>query len=149
MWHGLRRFLLFLLLVAWWPASAVVLLPPEASRIDLAGHMNWLRDDAAQWTPDEAAARTGWRPLSGEPSFGFTRSAIWLRMTLRQPGEADSEWRLVLNNALLEDVRLYVWHPADGRWREYRAGQLVPRQQWPMHARSPVFQLSLPPGDHP
>lgn len=147
MLHGLRRFLFILLLTAWLPARAVVPLSNGLESLDLRGQMSWLRDDAAQWTPDVAAARTDWRRLPGEPSFGFTRAAIWLRVTVRQPVNADPDWRLVFNNALLEDVRLYEWQ-ASGHWRETRAGQMVPRAQWPMNTRSPTFRLSLPPGEH-
>lgn len=148
MLHGLYRFLLiFLLFASWLPAGAGVVLSTDLDKLDLRGQMSWLRDDAAQWTPQSVAGRTDWRPLRGDPSFGFTPSVIWLRVTLRQPGGADPDWRLVLNNALLEDVRLYA-QQQDGRWRENRAGQLVPRAHWPLQTRSPVFQLKLPPGDH-
>lgn len=147
MWSGLRCLLLILLLAAWLPARAVLPLSPDLERVDLHGQMSWLRDDAGQWGPDEVAARTDWRTLPGEPSFGFTRSAIWLRVTLRQPVDVDPEWRLVFNNALLEDVRLYERQTA-GHWRETRAGQMVPRAQWPMSTRSPTFRLTLPPGEH-
>lgn len=147
MLHGLRRLLLILLLAACLPASAVVSLSPDLERVDLRGQMSWLQDDAAQWGPDEAAARSDWRALPGELSVGFTRAAVWLRVTLQQPVGADPEWRLVFNNALLEDVRLYE-RQAAGTWHETRAGQAVPRAQWPMSTRSPTFRLSLAPGEH-
>lgn len=148
MLRGLRRFLLCILLVAWLPVGAVVVLRPDASSVDLHDRLNWLRDEAARWRPEQVAARTDWQPLAGEPSFGFTRAALWLRMAVHQPVGGDPDWRLALDNALLEDVRLYVWHAAEGRWHETRAGQAVPRAQWPLDTRSPVFRLNLPPGDH-
>lgn len=147
MLRGLCRFLLILLVGACLPAGAAVPLSPEQARVDLRGQMAWLRDDAGRWGPDEAAARTDWQALPGEPSFGFTRAAVWLRVTLHQPVDADPDWRLVFNNALLEDVRLYELQ-ASGKWQETRAGQAVPRALWPMQTRSPAFRLSLPPGPH-
>lgn len=147
MLRGLCRFLLILLVGACLPAGAAVSLSPHQVRVDLRGHLEWLQDDAARWRPDEVAARTDWRALPGEPSFGFTRAAVWLRVTLHQPEGADRDWRLVFNNALLEDVRLYELQ-ASGQWRETRAGQAVPRALWPMQTRSPTFRLSLPPGQH-
>ncbi|AWI52820.1 hypothetical protein DEH84_04840 [Aquabacterium olei] len=147
MLRGLCRFLLILLVGAWLPAGAAVPLSPALARVDLRGQLEWLQDDAGRWRPDEVAARTDWRALPGEPSFGFTRAAIWLKVTLHQPVGADPDWRLVFNNALLEDVRLYE-RQASGHWRETRAGQAVPRALWPMQTRSPTFRLSLPPGQH-
>lgn len=147
MFHGLRRLLFIVLLVAWLPVGAAVHLAPDLQRLDLHGQMAWLQDDTRQWSPEQAAARTDWRPLPGEPSFGFTRSAIWLRLTLRQPPGADPDWRLAFNNALLEDVRLYE-RAASGAWQETRAGQTVPHAQWPMNTRSPTFRLHLAPGEH-
>lgn len=141
----LLRLLLLLMLCNAAQAHTPVELDPAAGVIALSGHMSWLQSDTTL-SATEAAAAT-WQPLAGDPSFGFTRKVSWLRFAVTQPATSSAQWRLEVNNALLEDVRLYL-RTGNGPWQEQRAGRVVPHDAWPLDSRSPVFRLDLPAGDY-
>ena len=129
-------------------AQTPVTLNPQTEMIPLAGHMSWLNDPHAKLSVESARAAAGWRPLPGELHAGFTAAAVWLRFDVEQPRAAQREWLLEVDNALLDDVRLYQ-QDADGRWTNLRAGMSVRHSAWPLDTRSPTFRIDLSPGRHP
>lgn len=129
-------------------AGVPIVLEPGSGVVALAGRLEALQDRQAAYAPEAAYAEPNWQPLAGDPGFGFTRAAVWLRFELTQPGPRKEPWFLETNNALLEDVRLYV-RDATGTWVEQRAGRRVAHDQWPLDTRSPVFRVDLPPGTYP
>ncbi len=141
-------FLLFLLCSGAWAQTPLVLdAGIGTGMLSFSGRLAWLKDDARSMTQETAYAATDWQVLAGEPGFGFTHSAIWLRLAVTQPEGASSSWRLEVNNPLLEDVRFYL-RDVHGEWREQRAGRLVPHADWPLDTRTPLFIVDLPPGTH-
>ena len=96
-------------------------------------------------TIDEIAQLDGqaFDALAGNLSTGFTRAAVWLRFTVERQADDPRQWWLELDQALLEDVRLYEKLP-DGRWQERRAGSSLDWRQRELDYRHPVFQLDLP-----
>lgn len=127
-------------------AQPLVVLERQSGAIALDGRMDWLRDAGAQWTPEDAAAATGWQRLPSSPNAGFTKDAIWLRFTVQKPDD-DRSWRLQVDNALIEYVDLYR-RGAGGHWEGQHAGRAQLHSQWPLDTRSPVFALELPVGEH-
>ncbi len=145
----LRLFLVLMLAsAAQVQAAPRIVLDPGTHTVPLAGRMEWLRDTPGQLDAAQAQAASGWQRLAADPGFGFTPAAIWLRFEVEQPREGRASWRLEVNNALLEDVRLYLPAPGGG-WTAWQAGRSVPHSEWPLDTRSPVFRLDLPPGTHP
>ena len=146
----LLRFLLVFLLACAAHAQATprVVLDPAESKVSLAGRMEWLKDESGRLDASQAQAATAWQHLPAEPGFGFTPSAIWLRFEVERSPNAPAAWRLEVNNAVLEDVRLYLPTP-DGAWTEWRSGRSVPHSDWPVNARRPVFRLDLPASTQP
>lgn len=143
----LIRFLLLFLLCGHVHAQVPVTLDPALQPIALGGNMAWLKDAAGTLTVEQAVASDAWQPLSGEPGFGFTSAAIWLRLEVFQPPDGTPAWRLQTSNALLENVRLYL-HTAEGTWQVQRSGRAIFHDEWPLNTRSPTFRLDLPPGTH-
>lgn len=142
---GLVSMLLAVLAMA--QTSTPILLAPQGGEVSLSGRMQWLEDVSTRMTLAQAHTAAGWRPLAVLPDFGYTRSAIWLRLTVEQPPQAVSDWRLEIDNAQLDDARLYRLGP-NGSWQEQRIGRFVPREDWPLNSRTPTFGLQLPPGSH-
>lgn len=112
----------------------------ETPRINLAGHLMWLKDESGALSFDAVRARDDFVPLPDELSAGFTGAAVWLRFDVQPAVGAPTSWVLEVANALLDDVRLYV-PQADDRYVESRSGEDVPRAQWPVDYRTPTFQL--------
>lgn len=145
----LQRFLLLILLLhgSAYAQLPVIVLDADIKSVSLASKMLWLQDKPAILSPDQAFLSQDWQPLAGEPGFSFTPAAIWLRFEVVQVASSETSWRLEVNNALLEDVRLYLRTTPDS-WQEQRSGRAVPHSDWPLNTRSPVFALELTPGTH-
>ena len=78
-------------------------------------------------------------------SFGYVPGVIWLRLALQSDARQTSTWRLELNYASLDEVRLYDIG-ADGV-RESRSGDTVPYAERAVGHRYPVFEITLQPGE--
>lgn len=127
--------------------NPVIRLDPALAAVPLAGRMEWLEDASTQMTLAQVQAAPGWTRLPGLPNFGYTYSAHWLRLTLEQPAEAKSDWRLEIDNSMIDEIRLHS-PAADGSWQLQRAGVMVDRADWPLTSRPPVFRIQLQPGQH-
>jgi signal transduction histidine kinase len=147
-----RRILNVLVLLLTWASGAgasamvPVVLSAEAARVNLTEHITWLKDADGTVTLEEARQRSDFVPLHKELSEGFTSATIWLRFDV-QPDTKASTRILEVTNALLDDVRLYS-PQRDGRYREQRSGENVPRTAWPVDYRSPSFAIQIE-GDAP
>jgi hypothetical protein len=61
-----------------------------------AAEVSWLRDPTSALTIDQIVTRqhqSQFQPLANGMNFGFTRDAIWLRITLARAAEAPRDWR--------------------------------------------------------
>ncbi len=135
--------LLWLALVsvhAW--AQTPLVLSPEMTRADLAPHLSLLRDAGGAMGVADVAGSPGWQALRGAFNRGFTQEALWLRVQIERPAGSPREWILEVNNAVLDDVRLYQ-RTAAGTWEEHRAGEDIPRDQWDLPYRNPAFLIDL------
>lgn len=140
----LRLFclLLFALVPAHAGAQVPLVLSPEMKRADLVPHMTILRDAGGTMSVAQAAESPEWQALHGAFNEGFTQDALWLRVKVERPAGSPREWILEVNNAVLDDVRLYR-RTAAGTWEEHRAGEDIPRDQWDLPYRNPVFRIDL------
>lgn len=118
-----------------------------ASR-DLSAVTQVLEDPDATLTPDAVLRRAGadWRPASVRSlQPGYSASAWWLRIRLRNPGhDACAAW-LLAGPAQLRDVQAFLPRP-DGGWTRMVAGADHPLDAWPAPVRQPVFPLTLEAG---
>ncbi|MFT3814843.1 MAG: sensor histidine kinase [Acidovorax sp.] len=132
---------LALLLALPW-ARAQTPLRLDGPELSTAGHLERLADPAGTLGPAQADAAAGWAPLPGNLNAGFTGDAVWLRLRLDAP--RPGQWVLLVGNAVIDDVRLYV-RESDGAWRLAGAsGEDVPRRLWPVDFHSPAIELDLP-----
>lgn len=139
--------LLFLVLFAlpslyvW--AQAPLVVSAETKRADLIPHMSILRDPGGVISVSEAANASDWQALAGQFNMGFTKDALWLRVEVERPTTSPQhEWIVEVNNAVLDDLRLFLHSPA-GAWEEHRAGEDIPRDEWDIPYRNPVFRIDL------
>jgi two-component system, sensor histidine kinase LadS len=80
------------------------------------------------------------RPRAGAERQNLNGKALWIRFET-QITAPNSHWFLELAQSSADDVTLY-WRTADNQWASLRAGDVVPRKQWPVLDRFPMFQLS-------
>ncbi|MFM7330088.1 MAG: 7TM diverse intracellular signaling domain-containing protein [Brachymonas sp.] len=64
---------------------------------------------------------------------------LWIRFDA-QMVDTRSRWLLEVDSIYLDDVQLF-WQAAPNQWMMFKAGDRVPRAQWPLRTRVPVFEL--------
>lgn len=138
-------FLLVLLLLGGQALASTLVLRPLESGQRAEGHLAYLRDPAGGLTLSDVRGRE-FQPLADEAGFGFTRDAIWLRLTVQAP--AAGEWWLETGLVSLDDIRVYYDEDDDedgeSGWIEQRAGDHYPFAQRFVPHRLFVFPLRLP-----
>ena len=82
------------------------------------------------------------QPYPRTLSLGFTHDVIWLRWRMqRTPGD-ERDWRLTLSPSFVDRVDLYA-PQADGSYRLYRGGDLIPLHQRELAVRETVIPLDI------
>jgi diguanylate cyclase (GGDEF)-like protein len=115
---------------------------------DLYGLVDFLADPQGTLKLDDVRAADA--PFESslkrrDLSFGYVPGVIWLRLALQSDARQTSTWRLELNYASLDEVRLYDIG-ANGV-RESRSGDTVPYAERAVGHRYPVFEITLQPGE--
>lgn len=145
------RWLLALVLLGMWGVGvraepAPVLVRPGMDEVALAGHLAQLDDPSGQRSLDSVAQDlASWRSLPDAPNPGYTRAAIWLRLSLSLDASAVSDWVLDLHNVQLAEAQLH-YQDAQGHWVVQRTGRSIAYERWPLQGRTPAFRLPLQPG---
>ena len=138
------------LLPLWAAAQAVPVQPAGAGARDLLAHVTYLEDSGANLSLEQVqqADRAGQfappPPTSGALSFGFTRSAMWLRVVLHNPTAAPSAQLLLVPNPLISQVSLFA-PDASGRYQATHTGGDQPFATRPYPDRQMGFPLAVPP----
>ena len=117
--------------------------------VSLTEHFAVLEDPGGNLTlsdvqqPDLASRFKGDQPPTEALSFGFTRSAYWLRFTLHNSGDHPVERMLEIGNAVLTAVQFN--QPAlDGSYQSQTTGYALPFATRPYPHRFYVFPVVLP-----
>ena len=129
-------------------AHAITLLDDDTPPIDLQDVAAYLSDPQASLSlADAQAANAPFLPARERRglSFGYVPGVVWLRLELQSAASKTLHWRLELNYASLDEVRLYDIG-ADGV-RESRSGDTVPYAERSVGHRNPVFEIALQPGE--
>lgn len=100
-------------------------------------------DPGAAMSLDQIRAQpdTAWRPLEGQPGFGYSASAFWIRFTL--PASDSSELFVRVGYPILDHVSLYM----PGRNIEAGAGDAIPFAQRTIRHRDFVFVVPAASGE--
>ncbi len=141
-----------------WLLLALCLLLPEAhAQVRLAENTPpialqdvaaYLHDPQADLNlADVQAATTAFQPAHARHGlgFGYVSGVVWLRLQLQSVASTPLHWRLELNYASLDEVRLF--DAGIDRVREARSGDTVPYRERAIGHRNPVFDISLQPGE--
>ncbi len=78
------------------------------------------------------------------PGFGFTKSTIWGKLTIKNNLNKHIEYFLVIDYPPLDYLDFY--YPAKNVYHSYQTGDQRPFSQRPINSRSYVFPITLEPG---
>ncbi|MDO8607176.1 MAG: 7TM-DISM domain-containing protein [Phaeospirillum sp.] len=148
---GRLAVLLMLAIAAAAPIPAVadtIRLDGATTRIDLAGRMDLLRDEAGALTigdmaRPEIAAR--FQALPGNLTAGYDRAVFWLRFQVQREPSAGERWFLDVKMPYLDHVSLYSPDGAGG-FAVVKTGDMTPFSTRPVAHRSFVFSPRFPAG---
>jgi PAS domain S-box-containing protein len=147
-----RRCFLWLagvLLLAAAHATAGEVRVGDAPRHELWRAFTSLEDPHGRLTLDDILAapqQADFRPVAQHghgANFGFTPSAIWLRVTLKLAPATPEEWLLELAYPPLDRVELYAPDPMSGEYRRQVGGDLQPFAGRALPHRNHVLPLTL------
>ena len=82
------------------------------------------------------------KPQSGSITKGYVKGALWFKVELETTENRSSDWYLSLNNALLDDVRLYELYE-DKNVVLKLSGTAYPYAERPFEYRNPSFIVQL------
>ncbi|HBM22535.1 MAG TPA: hybrid sensor histidine kinase/response regulator [Alcanivorax sp.] len=89
-----------------------------------------------------------WRATGNEmANLGFTADHCWFHLTVRNQDNAENEWRLVVNYALLGQLDTYVLTSDGERLAHFSAGMDSAFNERASAEATPSFPLNLPPGE--
>jgi PAS domain-containing protein len=122
----------------------------SGDRYELSQAFTYFEDRSAALTLEDILApeRQGmFRPVPQRgqgPNFGFTSSAIWLRVTLASGAGTPVDWLLELAYPPLDNVELYA--PGESTpWERFVAGDRRPFSERAVPHRNHVLPVRLPP----
>lgn len=132
------------LLMASSAAAEPLRLSGDETRIALAPHVELLVDPHAEWSAAEAMQQR-FDPLGPTPrtNFGYTRAALWLRVSLVSLADRPTDWRLEFTYPSLDLVEL---HDPAQPGLVLRSGDTLRLAQRALPHRGPLFPLQLPAG---
>ena len=106
----------------------------------------FLEDPSGQLTFDQVRkqkmAERFVRSTKESPGFGFTRSAYWAHFVLRPGGPRNDALFLKLAFAETDLAELWCTDAVGATVAQQRAGDHVPRAEWPTSYREPAFEIA-------
>ena len=79
------------------------------------------------------------------PTFGYTASAYWGRLSLANSSRQDQEWILSLEHQLIDHIDLYLPDPQQPQtWLRKKTGLIYPFATRDIPDRLPAFRIPLP-----
>lgn len=114
-----------------------------ATPIALADQVDWCSSDAKMSIAEVAGGSCVFKPRNTAGMVhGFSDQAFWLRLTLKNPSQAQTERWLRIGHPRLQQVSLFD-PDAGGAWQRTNTGILTPASQRPILATYPVLPLIL------
>lgn len=140
---------LVLLLRPAWAAQAVDAASVTTRPLTLTAYVSVLEDPSRSLTladvqsTAQQARLKGDQPPGSSLAMGFTRSAFWLKLQLKNSGDTPLQRLLVVENPRISHVQANL-PLADGSYRTIDTGSDVPQSSKAYPNRNFVFPLNLP-----
>jgi two-component system, sensor histidine kinase LadS len=89
-------------------AQVLALDGPVATERVFSGHVSYLRDPSGQLRLDEVQD-IPFQPIAGTSAdFGYTRDALWLKVSLQNVSVAQTDWRIHLRENFIPEFDLWL-----------------------------------------
>lgn len=113
------------------------------SPIALAEQVQWCSSSTQLGIAEVAAGGCDFKPgHTANMVHGFSNQAFWLRLTFKNPSQAQTERWLRIGHPRLQQVSLFE-PDGSGAWHRTNTGILTPSSQRPILATYPVLPLLL------
>ncbi|TAE34627.1 MAG: hypothetical protein EAZ91_00255, partial [Cytophagales bacterium] len=139
-----RITLVFWLIVSPLVAFTQVVLQDSTKRVQVGMQTEVLEDKTARLTVEQVRQHAGFKPSSSEDfRFGFTESAVWFRVQLRNQSN-HQKWHIVLFDSYSTDYAdLYLLYP-DGHVDHQKGGLKRPYPNRGIVELTPLFPVNIP-----
>lgn len=142
MYQRLHALLLFILISTLATAQDVELA--NGQRMDVLGHVRYLRDASNSLTIDEVRNLPFKQGSPDQaPNFGFDRHTYWFRVDIRNKTDLE-DWLLEIDFAPLDSIDFFIH--SDTGWIHKTDGDVYPISERDINHRQPIFALQLPEG---
>lgn len=147
--HAVLLVIVLLNLTSSVQAQPPVLLTDQQDKYLLGRTLDYLEDPTSELTIADvtapAYASRFVRSQQGTPNFGYTNSAYWVRLRLRNAATRTTEWRLELGFANMHFVECYRPNAGQNGFDVIRTGARLPFATRDIPYHRFVFALTLPP----
>ena len=133
------------------PQAPLDLTRVQTAPVSLTAYFEYLEDPGAALALKDVAEparanafRPPANPNSAAIGFSYTRSAVWLRLPLANPGNQPLQRVLEINYALLAHIDFYA-PDAQGTYRVTQTGYARPFANRPLPGRFFLLPVTLPP----
>lgn len=127
-----------------------VALNPDIGRIELGSSLAYLEDPEAEmdWAAASAQLQQGGFRTTDEdiPSFGYSSSAFWFHVVLKNPGPERAYRYLEVAYPLLDYLHVHLDY-SDGPQKVFKSGDRLPFDSRPLDFTRFLFPLELAPGE--
>ncbi len=146
------QFLIFLILhpTAWAGSAIVDLAVPHQQALSLTRYLEVLEDPTATLQIDDVRSQTYANQFQTQNtttealSFGFTRSAYWFRLTLRNPTDQTQTRLFEVANYALSHVDFYAPSEDTNTYHATRTGSALPFASRAIDNRYFIFPIQVP-----
>lgn len=119
-------------------------IPWNENQIRLGIYSQILEDPDSSLTIESVQNKEFQQSKQINPSFGFTKSAYWLKFSFHNPEETFKEKLLEVTFPLIDEVILYS--PENGTYEQTIVGIEKPFKDRPIESHTFVFPIHAPPG---
>lgn len=147
-----RAVLLCMFITGFWTGEAragVISLTPGFGTMKLGRHLSYMEDKYCTFALDglllESSERFWKKNNKDVLSFGYTRSAYWIKGELRNDSDQTQTYMIEVGYPMLDYVTLVVIH--DDRWDTWGMGDKFPFSQRPLEQNTFVVPVTFAPGE--
>ncbi|MDM8524023.1 response regulator, partial [Desulfococcaceae bacterium HSG8] len=130
------------------PVAAGLVLADDFSKEELQKHLDYYEDKSGSLDIDDVCSGT-LSPMFSHIrkdrfSFGYSRSAYWLRLDVTNPTDHHISWHLEYAYPPIDYLTLYA--PSEIGYQKTETGDHYPFRKRPLNCRTYVFPIHQPPG---
>ncbi|XDD49853.1 7TM diverse intracellular signaling domain-containing protein [Leptospira sp. WS92.C1] len=120
-------------------------IPLNKNQIRLGTYSQILEDPDSSLTIDSVQKKDFVSSNQTNLSFGFTKSAYWLKLSFLNPTDSAKEKMIEVTFPLIDEIDFY--EPIHGSYKQTSVGITKPFAERPIKSHTFVFPIQIPPGE--